>query len=194
MYLCYRPHVRTQRGPVSGRAGLATLRKGRQLFRQVVCPRPHRHGALPPGGPHLSPGAGRPSAARLVLPPPRSPPSSWYPLLSGHRGGTGLLCPLGSALSRLGPRAARGLAWGPAMSPPRRREAANLLWGDSLLQLDSESLREQEWPSGGSPCGVSAPSSYWGCLKKIQGPCLHPGPLCGHGSRQTPSWFTSPHV
>ena len=169
-YLCYRPHVRTQRGPVSGRAGLATLRKGRQLFQQVVCPRPHRHGALHPGGPHLSPGAGRPSAAGLVLPPPPSPPSSWYPLLPGHRGGTGPLCPLGSALSGLGPWAARGLAWGPAMSPPHRREAANLLWGGSLLQLDSESLREQEWPSGGLPCGVSAPSSYWGRLKKSQGP------------------------
>ena len=51
-----------------GRAGLATLCRGGRLLGQVVCPRPHRHGALPPGGPRLSPRVGRPSAAPLVLP------------------------------------------------------------------------------------------------------------------------------
>lgn len=132
-YLCYRPHVRTQRGPVPGRAGC----RGGGLFRQVVCPTSQARGSTPRGSPPV-PGSGvsfsSPAGPTLPALPPVGTPS--FP----GRGGTGPLCPLGSALSGLGPQAARGLARGPAISPLRRREAANLLQGGSLLQLDSESL------------------------------------------------------
>lgn len=185
-YLRYRPHVRTW----PGRAGLPVQGWG-AAWAGGLPPTSQARASAPRGSPPV-PRSGA-SFSSPAGPSPR-PSLQLVPLRPRHRGGTSPLCPLGSVLSGPGPRAARGPAQGPAMSPPHRREAANPLRGGSLVQLDSESLQERERPAGRQLCSVSAPSSYRGCLKESQGPRLHPSPLCGRGSHQTPSWFSRPHV
>ena len=186
-YLRYRPHVRTW----PGRAGLPEQGWGAAWARGLP-PTSQARASAPRGSPPV-PKNGASFSSPAGSSPPALPPVG-TPLLPRYKGGTSPLCPLGSVLSGPGPRAARGPAQGPAMSPPHRQEAANSFRGGSLVQLDSESLQERERPAGRQLCSVSAPSSSWGCLKESQGPGLHPGPLCGHGSHQTPSWFSSPHV